>query len=405
MKYYIIILSLLVLITACTGSINTDDNNGIVINKFDADPDQAETDDRVNFFLDVENVGGTTAKCVVAEIYGVDSWYDINGRLIGNYYGTYGAPVRFGGDNFQFVVTDINGNLQICYRGGLIGDLLGAIFGTNIDTDERVCYTRDRNDDETFSIYVTRMWDEFTQGMCSAYTDASNQFSTIKVWPSLEPPLPQRNRPGQFVTTEWIMKPPVLPQGVSADYPVTARVKYWYSSNANINIRAYNKEEYRRMTDLGQATQSELDVVNSFGSPIHITVQRGTNPIIVNQRNEGYELANYLIELQNTGSGFPLPIESDVYGESGLVFGTIEVRGPGAFFYDCLGQQNTNVVFLDGLTKIRSDNTAPFGCVIGIDRSVWADRPTDTISIIFNLHYVYYVDAQTSVKISGVENG
>ncbi len=400
--YALLFISLLVLITACTGSVRVDDNNGLVINKFSADPATAEIDDRVSFFLDVENVGGTTAQCVVEEIYGVDSWYTAEGLPIGGAYGSY--PVRFGRENFEFTINNVNGNLQICYRGGLLGDLLGEIFNRDVNTQEQFCYARTRDGDEAFSAYVGGMWSEFSDGMCNAYTQASQQFSMIKVYPSIQPPLPQRNRAGQFVTSEWILRPPELPEGLEVDYPVTARVKYWYSSNANINIKAYNKDEYKRITDSGQQTQETMDVVNSFGSPIHITVQRGTNPIVVNQKTDGIELANYLVELQNTGAGFPLPITSDRYGETGLIFGTIEVRGPGAFFYDCLGQSRTNYVFLDGLTKMRTDNTAPFGCTIGIDRTQWADRPTDTISLVFNLHYVYYVDAQTTVKVLGVEN-
>ena len=398
MKYYLLVLALVAVIAACTSSIRVDDSNGLMINSFTTNPATAEPDDRVSIFLDVENVGGTTARCVVAEIYGVDSWYDDSGARIG------GFPVTFGGEGFDFSIYSANGDLQICYRGGLLGDLLGAIFGTTINTQEQVCYTRTRNDNEDWSVYVSGVWNEFSEGLCNAYDQAGQQFSTIRVYPSLEPPLPQRNRPGQFVTTEWILRPPVLPQGLAVDYPVTTRVKYWYSSNANINIKAYNKAEYQRITDLGQPAQSEIDIVNSFGSPIKVTVKRGTSPIVVNQRLDGVELAPYLIELQNVGSGFPLPVTSDRYGETGLIMGTVEVHGPGAYFDDCLGQHGTTGAVMDGLTKMRTDNTAPFGCTIAIDRAQWADRPTDTISLTFNLNYVYYVDAETSVRVYGVES-
>ncbi|MFC2143354.1 hypothetical protein ACFLQN_03065 [Candidatus Aenigmatarchaeota archaeon] len=272
-----------------------------------------------------------------------------------------------------------------------------------MQTNEGVCYSRDRHGDESWAGYIGGVWGEFTQGLCDAYGQASFNHPTIKVFPNLAPPLPERNRPGQFAIAEWIFSPPFLPEGVRVDYPVTSRVSYWYSSNAVINVRGFNKDEYNRMSDAGEALLYPANVVNSHASPIKVTLEKATSPIVVNQRQYGTEIAPFLIRLENVGSGFPLPVTSDAYGETGLIFGTIEVRGPGVYFYDCLGQTSGDFIFLDGLAKLRSDQTMPIGCTLGIDRNFWVDRPTDTVSLVFNLYYVYFVDDETKVTVLGVE--
>jgi len=411
MKYEIFVISILMILVLSMGCIGEkkveiDDNNGIRINEFSVDPQTAEADDIVRFYLDIENVGGTTARCVKAELFGVDSWYDANGNPIS-------YPLAFGGEFFNFRFTNINGAFSICYNGNVIGNLLGKIFDTNVNTRDGVCYTKNR-EGSSFSMYVSNVWNDFSRGLCTAYQEAA--IPSMKIFRDLAPPYPARNRPGDFVSAEWDLIPPTLPPGVEVTYPVTARVSYFYSTSANINIRAFNKAEYKRMTDLGKQTQFPVEVTNSPGSPIKVFVKKGTSPIVVNQQalsvpgSSPYEFATYSIEFRNVGNGYPLPIENDVYGRSGLIFGTIELRGPGAFFYDCMGQRHQqgyvwgDALFISGeLARLRSDNTAPFSCTIAIDRSQWINRPKDTISLVFNLHYVYYVEKEISVKVIGME--
>jgi len=74
MKVKIIFLILLiVVVSGCTGqrAIKVDANNGLVINKFDIDPSTLEYTDTADVYLEVENVGGTTASNVVATLYGI----------------------------------------------------------------------------------------------------------------------------------------------------------------------------------------------------------------------------------------------------------------------------------------------------------------------------------------------
>ena len=385
MKSYILYLLLfvLVVVSGCVGSTVKSSNDAIVINDFSVDPKVAEADDVAYFFLDIENVGGTTARCVTAELYGIESWYNAAGQPL-----AYSRPWRSNGIGFNYANGRINFNWWDPARGFL-----------------NVGYSRQSG--TSLSGYVSNSWNQFTNNFCGSASGWS-QFEEVKYFDSIKPAVPSENKPGQSFTTQWIMQPPVLPEGIRTTYPVTSRVSYLYTTDAHINLQAYNKAEAERREVLGEPMSFPITVETSYASPIQIAVTRGVNPIIVNQRQPNFELTNYLIEFQNIGNGWPLPLDSDVTSPNGFIFATIELNGPGASFYDCLGARSGTEVFISGdsvqnLVKLRSDRRAPFGCTIAIDRAAWADTPIGTVSLTFNLRYRYYTDAQTSIDVLGLQ--
>ena len=384
MKKTLLLLFALIVASGCIGSTVKSSNDAIVINEFSADPKIAQPpNDLVYFFIDIENVGGTTARCVTADLYGAESWYNQAGQPL-----TYPSALTNGGLGFDYN----NGRLSFSYWDPTKGFL-------------NVGY--DRQQGMSLSTYVDNSWNQFTNNFCGSASSWS-QFDRIKYFDSINPAVPSQNKPGQSFTTQWILQPPVLPEGVHTTYPVTARVSYLYTTNAQINLQAFNKAEAQRREALGQSLTFPITVETSYASPMQIAVTRGINPIIVNQRQPNFELVNYLIEFQNIGNGWPLPLDSDVDTPNGFIFATVELNGPGASFYDCLGAHSGTEVFVSGnmiqnLVKLRSDKRAPFGCTIAIDRASWADTPIGTISLTFNLKYRYYTDAQTSVDVLGLQ--
>ena len=118
---------------------------------------------------------------------------------------------------------------------------------------------------------------------------------------------------------------------------MTARVSYLYTTNAHVNLIAYNKAEAQRRELLGEPMTLPVEIVNSHAAPIQVVATRGINPIVVNQRSPNYELANYVFEFQNVGNGWPLPMGTDAVTPNGFIFATVELNGPGATFHDCLG--------------------------------------------------------------------
>ncbi len=383
---YLLLLSLVVLSSGCVFSGGSDlpSADAIVVNDFRADPLLAEADDLVTFFLDIENVGGTTARCITSEIYGIETWYD-----------DLGQPLTYGG-------TWTTGGLGFSYTGN------GLSFSYFDSGDGYTSFDFNRGFGTSLSSFVGGAWDQFSMQFCNS-AGGWTQYSDIKYYDSMKPAVPAQNKPGQSFTTQWFMRPPILPEGVHVSYPVTARTSYSYTSNAVVNLQAFNKAEQQRREALGEPLDLPLIVETSYASPIQIAPIRGVNPIVVNQRQPGFELVNYLFEFQNVGSGWPLPIDSDAYGQNGFIFATVELNGPGATFYDCLGANSGTEIFVYGnaiqnLVKLRADRTAPFGCTIAVDRASWTDKPIGSISLTFNLWYRYYTDAHTVVDVIGPQD-
>src|SRR3989338_6106681 len=84
MKKIIILIIAVILIAGCTGrQISVDSNNGISINRFAASPTEERSGGLVLFDLEIENVGGTTANNVKADLYNVErQWRNTDGTLV-----------------------------------------------------------------------------------------------------------------------------------------------------------------------------------------------------------------------------------------------------------------------------------------------------------------------------------
>lgn len=417
MKYQCLILvGLLLFISGCVSQANNP-NNGVVVNEFTADPKVAEYGDTVRFFLDGENIGGTTADCVTTELFGLEGgWTDLEGVPFSMPFGLSGVAGQNG-----VVVGFQSWAIRVSNIGGKLG--LGFGYGSR-NPDGSWAVNAEWREGDGFSVSaggssVTRTFgNSFTQFVRQSCDYISTlDAKKIDVEPFLSPPQPERNRPGQSFTADWILKPPLLPEGLKVDYPVTARTSFFYTSNAHVNIPAYSKAEYKRRQDIGEIIDAPLSVVNTHAAPIQVNIARGASPMVINTDTSlvysPTETFNYLIEFQNAGQGYPLPFSNiqstagidEPEVESGFVIATMTVNGPGAYFSDCLGQSGTDVVVtpdaVQGLVKLRSDGKAPFGCKIEIDKNAWQTTPIGTVSITFNVFYRYYVDRHTTVTVIG----
>ena len=84
-SFLVVVLLTLVLATGCTGGrpAKVDANNGVTITEFVASPTQALDGDFVLLEAEFENTGGTTARNVQVDLYGVEGqWRDSFGNLI-----------------------------------------------------------------------------------------------------------------------------------------------------------------------------------------------------------------------------------------------------------------------------------------------------------------------------------
>jgi hypothetical protein len=377
----ILIIIALVAFSGCTGrNAKVDADNGLKINEFSADPVMAQYNDNTIFSLDVENVGGTTAKCVVAELYGAEDWNSVTGGLM---------TTAGWGSSFATTISYTSGATNIYF--GTSG--AGTYFSFNW------------NDWNSIGL----AWNKLVEGVCQkAQTVGYGNPRVRYIAMSMAPPEPDINKPGQFQTVQWLLRPPMLPEGVTVPYDITARLTYLYYSTATANIQVFNRDEYDRRLNLKQQVSYPITVQNTIGAPVKVEITKGTSPVIVsNDPYSGqYEIANYIIEFDNVGDGWPLPVTQG--SDDGFIFGAIKIVGDGVDVIDCAGFQQMAtaggiVIPINNqqLIKLRSDKRAPFGCTLGFRKDVWQNKPMGTVSMIFDLYYGYYLDKKATVTVKG----
>ncbi len=204
---------------------------------------------------------------------------------------------------------------------------------------------------------------------------------------------------------QWELKTPTIPQGLNPVRTVRARVTYDYNTSGYLQMSAVSEDEFQRMTTLG--TVPPVPFTQNSAGPIQMAVPTADSPYIVIDTTGGEDtyVFPFKFVFTNAGTGFPVTEEEDGFiGGGGRLSGTITLMGPGVEFDDCLGITSGTEIDLDDteiLPRVRSDNTANVACTIKFDIDEWGDRPTDTVTFVFNLFYTYYESAETSVSIVG----
>jgi len=308
-------VAFVIFIAGCVSNqpVSVDQNRGLTITSFEANPTQVNDGELVLFEVEVANIGGTTAR-----------------------------------------------NAQIDFFG--IEDQWRTSFGNPVDS------------------------------------------TRTKLLRTLRPPEPARNVPGDTQLVQDELMPPDIPQGVTPTLTVEARVSYDYNTSGFIDIPALSEEEARRK-EINKQPVSAPTVVNSAG-PIHMSMDTKFSPIRVDTTGNDDTIWSLRITFTNVGDGFPITTEDDARfrGAGGKLSGTIQLLGPGAEFSDCLGVTSGTEINLDDADitlRIRQSKTASLACTIRIDRTEWGDRPEDSIKLIFNLFYRYYVSSRASVTVIG----
>ncbi|MBI4896533.1 MAG: hypothetical protein HY832_03225 [Candidatus Aenigmarchaeota archaeon] len=380
---FILLIAFVLAVSACTGTPTPVAQNGLAIHEFSADRTTVESLDPVRLYLDAENIGGTTAYCVVSELYGVDSWRDEYGQPL--YVSSY--PYYANGLSFNL---DINGgqfnSLDVCYRSPLTSRPVG------------VCASINRDVDISLSGIFGTSFTQFAQQSCNQME--SSPFRVTQQ--QLTPPLPERGKSGQSFIADWTLYPPILPEGLRQPYDITARTSYLYFTNAQVNIPVMTKDEYQRRENAKDpSTIVRTPIVqNTQNAPIVVRITRGSSPIVLNTASmlNRVERFNYRVELDNVGEGFPLPVNS---GEGSFVVSSIHVSGPGVMFSDCGARSDWNTAVISSM--LTSKNNYVFGCEIAVDKTQWVNKPLGTVSLNFELVYRYYIDRKITVTVVGAE--
>lgn len=224
----------------------------------------------------------------------------------------------------------------------------------------------------------------------------------------LQPPIPERSLPGGTRMNQWELMTPVVPQGVTVSVPVEIRVFYDYNTSGYMQISAISEDEFQRQRIQGISPVLPI-VVNSAG-PLQLNIPTADQYqyiVIATTSGQDEFIYPFRIVFMNAGSGFPVTDERDGrdhIGGGGRITGTINLYGPGVEFADCLGADSGTEIDLDStdiVPRIREDQTADIACNIKFDLNEWGERPTDTVTLVFNIFYTYYESARTEVSVIG----
>jgi hypothetical protein len=295
-------LLFLIVISGCVSQpVRVDKNNGLVINEFSLEPSRISSGEDFVAYLEVENVGGTTATNAKAEILNVN-WLE----------GTPDEP------------------------------------------------------DQKWSYGVRFL-----------------------------PPNLEYKTPGDVRTTDWNLKGPLLPEGIEHDYDLKARVTFTYKTSGAINILSLERNEYYRRLQKDE-TFGELKVTNTF-APVQINAV-GPYPTVIDADSDENEFT-YILEFINVGDGVPI-----TYNTDGLILGHIKLYGP-AHFSDCMGIGSGQDIELgttgDTTIKLRRGESIKKGCTISIDMNAWGNKVEDTLTLVFDLEYDYYVEKYATLTVIG----
>ncbi|HLD85550.1 MAG TPA: hypothetical protein VI968_03265 [archaeon] len=222
----------------------------------------------------------------------------------------------------------------------------------------------------------------------------------------MERPRPENNVPGDLKIAQFNFMTPNIPQGIAPSLPVEARVSFDYNTSGHMKLFVLNEDEFRRRQALQQATE-QAEIINSAG-PIKLSVPERfiTNPMVLGSNDEE-ETLPLMIQFMNVGNGFPITPEynGQIIGMGGKLTGQIELFGPpGVEFADCLGVSGGRSIDINDAQiplRIRDSGTVPIACSLKINKAQWGTRPIDSIQLVFNIFYRYYVYSRADVTVIG----
>ncbi len=95
-KMLVLLILTVVLVSGCVGqrAVKVGENRGVTINSFTASPVQAYTGESVLFDVEIENIGGTTARNAQADLFGIEGqWRDSLGNTADSTQTKFGSLV------------------------------------------------------------------------------------------------------------------------------------------------------------------------------------------------------------------------------------------------------------------------------------------------------------------------
>lgn len=284
-----------------------------------------------------------------------------------------------------------NRPIQIDSSNGVIINEF-SVDPLTVDEDELVFFSvdienvggREATDVEIFINGLIGTW----RDDCSSGGEVTDE--SLKTIESLSQPDKNINRAGDFQIAATSFCPPDLPEGVNADFPVTAKAEYTYKTTATFVIPLIGEEEYDNRLRTNRPVENTITTQNT-GGPLKFSLSRGDAPIIVPENDDAEP--TFLFKLSNVGSGFPI-----TDGNLGELTSTTVTATPSDANIDCGDFEDNGQL---NVVKLRSDGSMPIACSFDFSSgSVTTER---SLIITFDIEYPYFVEKRQTISVRGRE--
>jgi hypothetical protein len=203
----------------------------------------------------------------------------------------------------------------------------------------------------------------------------------------LEPPDRIQNTEGEIRQITFDVLAPDLPKGTTQTFTPQIRLYYNYETTASKLITLVNDQELKRLQDQGQ-TLSSKDTVSSAG-PLKVTVNAGK---FIKAREGGVSrILPITVDIQNVGGGVvstkgssanDYKVALDVHTTSGRLG------------IDCT---QSGIYGSNNVITLWKGQSATVTCLVQINSVI----STEEANIQAILDYDYYIDASTTVTVTG----
>ncbi len=202
-------------------------------------------------------------------------------------------------------------------------------------------------------------------------------------WDTLGAADPSIGSAGGTENCEWTYFAPEVPKGLTSTYSPAVRLYYGYSSSMVKNIMFASSEELRLMKDSGQTIP--VQTASQTSGPVQIDIET-QNPI---RFWGGMVTFPLKITIKNSGGGVVCPSVSDCEAGQNLNKISLDLSSSGDIsFSDC---EVSSIDLWQGKENI---------LVCQATFSGLSDQETAQRTILINADYGYYVDSETTVRVT-----
>jgi hypothetical protein len=207
---------------------------------------------------------------------------------------------------------------------------------------------------------------------------------------------PDQGTQGESMECVWSCEAPDIPAGVKVTYNPRARVAYVYRSNIARSITLASQDEVKKAQDSGKTLPN--DIVAKAQGPVSLDITL-LSPVRY-FKDQNRIIIPVSVDVSNSGSGTICYPDCEDSGNWDMVSISQEYANSDVGFYDCDVGDNS----IDGYPiEVWQGKARSIRCDIRIENMPEGFGFTRK-TVNLKADYGYFVDAQTSFSVTGIEN-